>query len=213
MQVKKEMIKEVKDVSRSCPTCKIHRKPLPTPVVGLPMSNTFLETVAMDRKYYKGIIFPHIVDHCNRLSASAVIRNKQPETIIKYVFKSWIFLLGSPAKFLTDNGGEFAANSTFTSMCESLGIAIKTALVEKHNLILANMLDLELAVVWCVSAKNSLSNIHSFSPYQLAISTNPKLSSMMRNRAPALAATPSSKIICNNLKAMHKVREAFIVNH
>ena len=98
-------------------------------------------------------------------------------------------------------------------MCESLGIAIKTTLVEKHNLILANMLDLELAVVWCVSAKNSLSNIHSFSPYQLAISTNPKLSSMMRNRAPALAATPSSKIICNNLKAMHKVREAFIVSH
>ena len=30
--------------------------------------------------------------------------------------------------------------------------------------------DLELAIVWHVSTKNSLSNIHGFSPYQLAIS-------------------------------------------
>ena len=36
-----------------------------------------------------------------------------------------------------------------------------------------NQCDLELAAVWCVNTKNSLSNIHSFSPYQLAIGTNP----------------------------------------
>ena len=82
--------------------------------------------------------------------------------------------------FLKDNGGEFT-NSMFTSMCESLRIVIKTAatespwsndLVEKHNLILADIFDkvleeiqcdLELAVPWCVNVKNSLSNIHSFS--------------------------------------------------
>ena len=61
------------------------------------MSNTFLETVAIDLKLYKGKIL---------LSASAVIPNKQPKTIIKYVFKSWISLLGLPAKFLTDNGDD-----------------------------------------------------------------------------------------------------------
>ena len=35
---------------------------------------------------------------------------------------------------------------------------------------------------------------------------------MMSKRAPALTATPSSKIICNNLKAIHKAREAFIAS-
>ena len=40
--------------------------------------------------------------------------------------------------------------------------------------------DLKLAVAWCVSAKTSLSNIYGFSPFQLAISTNPKLISMIR---------------------------------
>ena len=181
------------------------------------MSNTFLGTVAMDLKHYKGKILLHVVDHCSRLSASAIIPNKQPETIIKYIFKSWISVFGSPTKFLTDNGRKFA-NNMFTNMCEGLGIVTKTTaaespwsndLVERHNLILADMLDkvleetqctlerhnliladmldkvlketqcaLELAVAWCVNAKNSLSNIHGFCPFQLAIGKNPKLPSM-----------------------------------
>ena len=33
---------------------------------------------------------------------------------------------------------------------------------------------------------------------------------MMSNRVPALTTTPSSKLISNNLKAIHKAREAFI---
>ena len=72
--------------------------------------------------------------------------------------------------------------------------------------------DLELPVAWCVNVKNSLSNIHGFSPYQLVISTKPKLPSVMSDRAPALTATPSSKAISNNLKALHKAREAFIAS-
>ena len=173
----------------------MYRKPPPRPVVSLPMSNTFLGTVAMDLKHYKGKILLHVVDHCSRLSASAIIPNKQPETIIKYIFKSWISVFGSPTKFLTDNGRKFA-NNMFTNMCEGLGIVTKTTaaespwsndLVERHNLILADMLDkvlketqcaLELAVAWCVNAKNSLSNIHGFCPFQLAIGKNPKLPSM-----------------------------------
>ena len=89
-------------------------------------------------------------------------------------------------------------------MWESLGTAIKTTAAEsswtnsfgeKHNLIFADMLDkvleetqcdLELAVAWCVNAKNSLSNIHGFFSYQLTICVNPKLPSMVSNRAPVL---------------------------
>ena len=35
---------------------------------------------------------------------------------------------------------------------------------------------------------------------------------MISNRALALTATPSSKVISNNLKAIYKVREAFIAS-
>ena len=136
--------------------------------------------------------------------------------------ESWVF--GSTAKLLTDNGGKFA------SMCESLGIVIKTTTAEsswangfgeRHNLIFADMLDkvleetqcdLELAVAWCVNAKNSLSNIHGFSSYQLAICVNPKLPSMVSIRAPAFTVTPSSKVISYNLGAIHNAEKALIAS-
>ena len=113
------------------------------------MSNTFLEIVAIDLKHYKGETLLHIVDHCTKHSASIFIPNKHPEAIIKYIFKRWIYVLGSSVTFLTDNGGEFV-NSTFARMCERLGIVIKTTvaespcsngLAERHNLIIADIFD------------------------------------------------------------------------
>ena len=113
-------------------------------------------------------------------------------------------------------------------MAESLVISVKTTaaeapwsngLIERHNLVLANMLnkvlddtqchpDLELS--WCINAKNSLHRVHGFSPYQPAIGKNPKLPSVLNEKAPALTRQPISKIFSNNLDAIHKTREVFI---
>ena len=73
-----------------------------------------------------------------------------------------------------------------------------------------NNCDLELAVLWSVNAKNSLTSIHGFSPYQLAIDTNPKPTSIHNTKAPALTSTPTNKIIYKNVQAIQKAREAFI---
>ena len=193
------------------------------------MATSFQETVAMDLNFYRGNILPHLIDHCTRLSASTVIPNKNPDIIIKGIFSIWISVYGLAEIFLTDNGREFA-NTEFTQLCESLGITIKTlsteapwsnGLVERHNLILPDMLDkileenncdLELAVLWSVNAKNSLTNIHGFSPYQLAISTHPKLPSIHNTKATALTSTPTNIIIYKHLKAIQKAREAFIAS-
>ena len=95
------------------------------------------------------------------------------------------------------------------------------SLVERHNFVLSDMLDkilhdnncdFDLAVARAVNAKNSLSNIHGFSPYQLAIGTNPKLPSLHTAKAPAITTTPANKIITRNLQALHKAREAFIAS-
>ena len=64
----------------------------------------------------------------------------------------------------------------------------------------------------CQCQKLPLQHPQFLSPYQLASGTNPKLPSMMSNRVRALTAAPSSKIISNNLKAIHKAREAFIAS-
>ena len=101
-------------------------------------------------------------------------------------------IFGVPDKFLTDNGGEFA-NAVFLEMCEAMNITVKViaaespfsnGLAERHNFIIAEMEDktleesqsnLDLVLSWCLNAKNSLANVHGFSPFQLAIGQNPKL--------------------------------------
>lgn len=64
-------------------------------------------------------------------------------------------------------------------------------------------------VSWCVNAKISLTDIHGFSPYQLAIGTKPKLTSTHHAKAPAHTNIPTIKIVAKNLEGIHKVREAF----
>ena len=220
---------EIKNVTENCETCKRYKKPPSRPVVGLPTATEFLETVAMDLKFYHGKIILHLIDHCTRLSASTLIPNKNPETIVKAIFKIWISVYGTTKSFLTDNGGEFA-NTQFIEMCESLNINVKTTaaespwsngIVERHNLVISEMLDkvlhdfnctFEIALAWCINAKNSLTNIHGFSPYQLAIGSNPNLPSCHTDKLPALTNQPSNKIISDNLCALHKAREAFIAS-
>ena len=71
--------------------------------------------------------------------------------------------------------------------------------------------DIDLEVIWPVNAKNSLTNINGFSPYQLPTGINSKLSFNNNAKVPALTSTPINKVICKNLQAIQKAREAFTV--
>ena len=107
-------------------------------------------------------------------------------------------------------------------MCETLGIIIKTtaaesqwssSLVERHDLVLSERLDkiidetdcdISLAVSRCVNAKNSLHNVHGFSPYWLTLGANTKLPSTLSDKLLALTNKPVSKVFSQNLEALHK---------
>ena len=209
-----------------CTSCQVYQKAPPKPIVGLPMANKFQEVVAMDLKFYESKIL-HLIDMCTRLSSATTIKNKNPSTVIEAILKIWISVYGTPEKFLVDNGGEFA-NAEFINLAEQFGITIKTTaaespwsngIVERHNLTIANMLDkvlhetdcnFDMALSWCINAKNSLANVHGFSSYQLAISTNPRLPSVTTDKPPALSGEPATTLIKTNLNALHKAREAFI---
>ena len=224
---KDEKLKEaLKHVIKVCKTCRVYQKPSLHPVVGFPTATCFQDTVAMDLKFYKGKILLHLNDHATHLSACTRVPSKRPESIIKGIFTHWISVYGPAKWFLTDNGGEFV-NEDFVTMCESFNITVETTgaeapwsngLVEHHNLVLSDMLDkvledthcdLDVALAWCLNAKNSLQNVHGFSPYQLALGQNPLLPAVLNDKPPALTPT-SSDIIHANLNALHAARSAFI---
>ena len=116
------------------------------------------------------------------------------------------------------------------SLGEALNIKIQTTgaespwsngIVERHNLVLSEMLNkvleeqhcnFEVALAWCLNAKNSLQNVHGFSPFQLAIGQNPSLPCAFSDKLPALSKVDHSNIIRQHLNTLHKAREAFVMN-
>lgn len=222
-----ELVKCIKDVSDDCKICLEYKKPGPRPVVGLPLATKFNEVVAMDLKMIDNKWVLHLIDHVSRYSAASFVSSKKPEEIIKAICRIWIQVFGPPASFLTDNGGEFS-NENFKSMCENLSISVKTTaaespwsngLCERHNAVLNEIYlrtaaetksSPEVVLSWAVHAKNSLANVHGFSPYQLAIGYTPHIAGVLNDSIPALENDVVSDFLRDSLSNMSTARQAFM---
>ena len=113
-------------------------------------------------------------------------------------------------------------------MAEAMNIRVMTTsaespwsngLVERHNATLKHMLDkisaekevqTEIALAWAVQAKNSLANVHGFSPAQLTFGQNPNLPGVLSDKPPALEEREVADIIATQLRTMRTARQAFI---
>ena len=223
----KELVDAIKEVTENCKICLEFKKAPPRPIVGFPIATRFGQCVAMDLKQFGKVHLLHMIDHATRLSAGCIINSKKPAVIIRAIFKHWISVFGTPECFLSDNGGEFN-NSEYRELAEKVNITIKTTaaesawsngLVERHNGIIGGMIlktqadvgcSLEMALTWCLSAHNSLANVHGFSPFQLVLGRNPRIPSISTDNPPALNCDTMSDVIRDNLNALHKARQAHI---
>lgn len=224
-----ELFRKLKELDTKCETCQKWGRPHPKPAVSLPLATIFNQTVALDLKVYinNKVYFLHLIDHATRFSQAAVIRSKSQDTIVQAIFTYWIAIFGRPLKFLSDNGGEFV-NETFMQMSYKLGVDVKTTgaeapwsngLCERHNGIIGEAVhkiidetgvSVEIALAWAIAAKNSIHNVYGFSPYQLVLGRNPVYPSILDPTPPALEDTTSTKLVADNLNAMHAGRKAFV---
>ena len=222
-----DLRQQIKEVNKNCQICKEYTREMPRPIVGLPHAETFNETVALDLKYFEGFIILHAIDHLTSFSSAIICKSKEPIVILKNLVKCWISIFGPPEKFMVENGGEFA-NSKIIELAESMNIRIITAaayspwsngLVERHNATLGEILhkmvadqgsDMETALCWALQAKNSLDNVHGFSPSQLVFGQNPAIPTVLNSKMPALEESYSVDLINSNLDCMKRAREAFI---
>ena len=76
-------------------------------MVSVSLAEEFSEVVAMDLKIFESSIILHLVDHVTR-SATAVVKSKDRNEIIKHLFRTWISIFGASSKIFIDNGGEFS---------------------------------------------------------------------------------------------------------
>ena len=68
------------------------------------MAMSFQECIEMDLKFYKGRILLYLINNATRLLLSSFVKSKEPEVILKAIFKSWIQIYVAHGNFLTDNG-------------------------------------------------------------------------------------------------------------
>ena len=224
----KDLHTEVETYTYNCDTCARYRRPPPRPVVGLPLASKFLECVSFDLIFINEKTIIHFIDQATRLSAASRIPNKKPETVVGAILKHWIGIFGSAATFHTDNGGEFV-NEDLIQLAQQFGISLNTTAayspwsngtIERHNLVLVEMVEkviadtkchFDVALAWAVNAKNSLANVHGFTPYQLVMGQNPPLPSILTAQPPAYTTnTDTFGLLTENLNALHSAREAFM---
>ena len=220
--------KIIDEISENCEICLKYKKVKPRPVVGLPCGRYFNDIVAMDlKKLHDECTILHMIDMATRYSSAGIVKNKDKTTVVKEIFVKWISIFGTPNKFMADNGGEFA-NSEYVDLCENINIETQfsaaespfsNGMVERHHVVLAQTVlktkedmncSWEVALAWGLNAKNSLQMFGGYSSYQLAMGRNPPLPNVVDDKLPALEGTTSSKVVAENLSAMHKAREEFI---
>ena len=219
---------EIIKVSETCDICMKHRKPMPRPVVSLPLATKFNSTVAMDLKKWNKVYFLVLVDVATRYTQARVVVNKTPSSIIKAIFICWISIFGAPREFLSDNGGEFSNPEmrelgnmyNIRCLCTAAESPFSNGICERSNAIIGDSVskivedvsqcDLETALAWAVSARNCLYNNQGFSSNQLVFGTNPVFPNVCINSPPGNEPPSDSIVVAKNLEAMHKARESYI---
>ena len=224
-----ELFKSLRELDNKCEVCQKWGRPYPRPAVALPTATFFNEIIALDLKVFvkDKIYFLHLIDHATRYSQAVVIRTKKAQEVVNKMFTHWIALFGRPVQFFSDNGGEFV-NEEFMQMCMKFGIKVKTTaayapwsngLVERHNGLIGESVNkviaetgvsVEIALAWCVAAKNSIHNVYGYSPNQLVFGKNPIYPSILDANLPALEESTSSTIVATHLNALHAARQAMV---
>ena len=225
----RKLCKEVRSVSNACITCLKHKRPSPRPSVCLPLASRFNELLGIDlKKINNNTYFLVMVDIATRYCQAHVIHNKEPTTIIKGLFVSWITIFGAPQKIISDNGGEFC-NKEVRELSDIFCIQLLTTaaespwsngICERLNGILGELVSkiiedtnsgTQIALAWAVAARNTFLNKSGFSPNQLVFGFNPHFPNIYDSTLPASSLeNASTEIIRKNDAARLKSREVFI---
>ncbi len=215
-------------IINGCEGCLLRRRSPDRPVVALNPAKDFNDIVAMDLKIWEGKYLLYLVDNFTRYTQATVIPSKEPQEVIKGIMKLWIRVFSKPGNFWFDNGGEFS-NNLMMEVCSELDIKIHTTgasspwqngLVEKNHALVDNILqqvlndyqelDLETALAWSCYAKNILTNVYGFSPYELVFGRKPNVIDILEAPPTAHEIRTHCKVFEDNMNAMTAAKAAFV---
>ena len=109
---------------KTCKICKRNKKSNSKPTLAIPRATDFNSVVAVDLKIVGNENILWMVCAFTRFIKGIVIKDKNPETIIKGIHEAWCLDVGFPTVgFWVDNRGEFR-NMKMEEFVNKLGIKI-----------------------------------------------------------------------------------------
>ena len=220
--------KIIDNIIDGCEGCILKRKTPDRPVVAMNMANDFNQLLSVDLKIWKDKYILYMIDVFTRFTVGEIIYNKQPETIVKTIMRQWIKYFGIMGGLISDNGGEFTSH-LMNDVTSQLGVEHYTTgaespwqngLNERNHAVCDSMLHgvlhdnpdmaLDTALAWACTAKNTLSNVYGYSPYQLVLGQNPRLPNIIEDPPPTWEVKSMSKKLTEHLTALHATRKEFV---
>lgn len=133
-----------------CRACQLAQPAPHHPVVALPRSSRFNETVAMDLASIRGLgTFVHFIDLGTRLSRCVAIPNKLTPTVARAFIDKWTCVYEASRVVLGDAGGELQSD-LFRLLVERFNIVVTAAaaqaawsngVCERHNSVIKHMVE------------------------------------------------------------------------
>ena len=107
-KLNEETRKKINEVVYKCDICKKNGNSKSKSTVAIPKAKDFNSTVAIDLKIVGDKYILWMVCACTRFIQGRVLKDKNPESIIKGLHRGWFLPYGYPMiGFWSANGGEF----------------------------------------------------------------------------------------------------------
>ena len=186
----------------TCRICRSWARPAPKSVATSRISERFGEVVQSDLLFYKRKVILHVVDETTRYSVAVLLPNKSEEAIKEGFSMGWIRHYGPPQKVIADGeGGIMSLDSWFQSQKIELrprAPGQHAQLAERHHEVLRQQLHrledqaaeegvssgFEEILTESIIAKNSLTSIAGYSPFQAVHGRTLELLDLSAERLP-----------------------------
>ena len=111
-----------------CDVCDEHRRPKARRVGTLPNPRAVGEQAHIDLLLAEdatGRVFPvcHVTDAVSKYQMAGVIPDRSSQAVMNFLARSWVPLLGPPARLIADQGREFISEA-FQSWCSARSILL-----------------------------------------------------------------------------------------
>ena len=193
-----DMISTVVD---TCKACRTWKKPSNRSYTSSRLTTTFNSVLQLDLLFTSGGIILHSLDEAIRFTMTGIIPDRTPRSIIDWLTQHWIRVFGPPKVILSDQeGGLCGDEAAVWAETQQTEIRLRpkgahATTVERHHQIYRDQMNtirtqvaeenlqipFEHLVAEATYAKNSLTLIGGFSPYQAVFGVTPRFLAELEN--------------------------------